>query len=283
MANLAARVRRAREAIDLLTRYAADWRSRRVLATCYATLFHSAIDPREETLDLVIHRQRFRLHIRRSDIFTLGEILHEGQYNLKSRLPTAPIIVDAGANIGVAALWFLAHHPGGSLHAFEPEPENFRLLEANLGGIPGVVLNQAAVGAHDTTVALHLATHGAVHSVSDASVGARTISVPCLALEGYLARHQLTRVDLLKLDVEGSEADAVEGLGARLADVGVIVGEMHERLVDVPALYQRLGTAGFRLLAREYFGTGQVDGVHAFEMARPMALIQVDPTAVAGE
>lgn len=268
MPGLASRLRRAREAMDILSRFAADWRSRRVLTACYATILTSTTDPREETFRLRIRGREFPFRMRRSDLFTLGEILHEGQYDLRSTLPEAPTIVDAGANIGVAALWFLAHHPGARLHAFEPEPENFRLLSANLGGMPGVVLNQAAVGARDATVELHLASHGAVHSVADSSVGSRTVSVPCLALEGYLARHSVARVDLLKLDVEGSEADVVAGLGPRLGDVGVIVGEMHERLVDAPALYARLAEAGFRVLAREYFGEGEADGVHAFEMAR---------------
>ncbi len=268
MPGLASRLRRAREALDILSNFAADWRSRRVLAACYATILTSTTDPREESFRLRIRGREFPFRMRRSDLFTLAEILHEGQYVLKSTLPASPTIVDAGANVGVAALWFLANHPGAALHAFEPEPENFRLLEANLGSMPGVVLNQAAVGAREATVELHLASHGAVHSVADASVGSRTVKVPCLALEPYLARRGIARIDLLKLDVEGSEADVVLGLGARLADVGVIVGEMHERLVDVPALYARLGSAGFRVLAKEYFGDGLADGVHAFEMAR---------------
>jgi FkbM family methyltransferase len=268
MPGLASRLRRAREALDLLASYAADWHSRRVLVNCYATILSSTTDQREETVTLRIRGRQFAFRIRRSDIFTLGEILHERQYALKSTLPSSPTIVDAGANVGVASLWFLAQYPDAALHAFEPEPGNFRLLESNLGKVPRVVLNQAAVGAHDTTVYLHLASHGAVHSVQDASVGAATVSVPCIALEGYLERHGIGRIDLLKLDVEGSEAEVIAGLGPRLADVGVIVGEMHERLVDAPALYERLAGAGFHLVWRQYFGDGEADGVHAFEMAR---------------
>ena len=112
------------------------------------------------------------------------------------------------------------------------------------------------------------AEHGAVHSVRDAGVGTRTVPVPCVALAGHLERHGVGRVHLLKLDVEGNEAEAIEGLGPRLADVDVIVGEMHERLVDAPALYARLEAAGFRVLAKKAFGDGAAEGVHAFEMAR---------------
>ena len=76
------------------------------------------------------------------------------------------------------------------------------------------------------------------------------------------------RVDLLKIDVEGSELDALKGLGARLETVQVIVGEMHETLVDEAAFYRFLEDRGFRRVRKEYYGSGQADGVHAFEVAR---------------
>lgn len=75
MPSLASRVRRAREALHLLASYAADWHSRRVLAVCYATTLSSTTDQREETVSLRIRGRRFTFRMRRSDIFTLGEIL----------------------------------------------------------------------------------------------------------------------------------------------------------------------------------------------------------------
>ena len=122
--------------------------------------------------------------------------------------------------------------------------------------------------ATEAPVELHLGDHGAVHSVKDPSMGERTVVVPCLRLDGYLAEKGLPRIDLLKLDVEGSEADVIEGLGERLADVSAMVGEMHTRLVDAPALYRRLEDAGFRLLHQTTFKGGEDQGVHGFEMTR---------------
>ncbi len=266
--GLGDKIRRGREALHVLSAHAADMASRKVLASCYATILRTTTDTTEVAFRLRLAGQVFPFRMCRSDLFTIAEILHEKQYALETPLPERPVIVDGGANVGVAALWFLAHHPGATLHAFEPEPRNFGYLSANVGSLPGVTVNQAAIGAAPGSVELHLAEHGAVHSVKDVAVGQRTVSVECVTLADYLERHGVTRVDLLKLDVEGSEADVVEGLGDRLDDVGVIVGEMHERLVDAPALYARLEARGFRRVKKVYYGDGEADGVHAFEMAR---------------
>ena len=138
---------RALEAAHLLARFAADLPTRAALLSCYASLLSTATSAEPVDLRLRLGGRIFPLRMRKSDIFTLGEILHEGQYRLVSCLPECPVIFDAGANVGISALWFLAQHPEARLHCFEPEGENFRLLEANLGGRENVRLTRAALGA----------------------------------------------------------------------------------------------------------------------------------------
>ncbi len=268
MSGSEGRFARLREALYVVTSCAADLRSRLALVRCYRSILRSTTDPTEEHLRLRIHGRAFDFHMRRMDVFTVAEILHERQYELRTGLAPSPIVIDGGANIGVAALWFLARFPGATVHAFEPEPRNFELLRRNLAGVPGAHAVQAALGANEEPVLLHLAEHSAVHSVKDAAAGERTVEVPCVRLDRYLAEHGIAHVHLLKLDVEGSEADAVLGLGQRLADVDVIVGEMHERLVDADALYARLADAGLHLVQKQHFRDAEACGVHAFEVAR---------------
>lgn len=259
---------RASEAVHVLTSHAADLRSKATLAGCYAAILRNIYDPTEVELRFRIEGATFPFRMRKSDLFTVAEILHERQYELTTPLPDAPVIIDGGANVGVAALWFLARHPGATLHAFEPEPGNFRLLQANIGGLPGVKVHQAAIGASEDPVTLHLAQHSAVHSTMDTSVGERSIEVPSVRLDRYLASQGIERVHLLKLDVEGAEALVVEGLGDRLADVDVVVGEMHEDFVDAAALYARLAGAGIHVVWRKAFAGAAENHVHAFEAAR---------------
>lgn len=253
----------------MLTTLTSDMASRRAVWSAYRRSLETTTDPTEVDVNLRLHGGVHPLRMRLCDIYTLAEILHQRQYDVRSPVPASPRIVDAGANIGVSAVWFLAQYPGAKLLAIEPEPENFRLLKANLGNRQGATLEQAALGASNGQVTLHLASHDAMHSVvaSDDQSG-RSVTVPAVRLDESMKRHGFDRIDLLKLDVEGSELDALEGLGPRIRDVGVIIGEMHERMVDPEKFYRFLGEHGFRTVHRTYFGDGRSEGVHGFEVVR---------------
>lgn len=259
---------RAIEAISLIAGHAGNLRTAGQLLRCYERLLRPRLPDRDLELSLRIGRRRAPFRMRASDIFTLAEILHEGQYAVQSPLPPSPVIIDAGANIGVAAAWFLGRFPGAHLHCFEPSSVNFAYLSANVGSVADVRVTRAALGADRGEATLRLAAHGAMHSTSHGESAFGTESVPCLALADYLETAGISRVDLLKLDVEGSELDVLRGLRGRLADVRVIIGEVHEGLVDPGAFDQYLADHGFSILWRRYFQGGERDQVHGFEAAR---------------
>ena len=243
-------VDRTLEISFLLSRHAGDGRSVWSMLGCYSSLLRSTTSTKEARLRVRIGGRRFPLRMRQSDIFTLAEVLHQRQYKLVSRLPRAPVIIDAGANIGISSLWFLALHPECDLHCFEPEPENYALLTENVGSIPRVQLRRVALGSKSGSVWLRLSDHEAMHSTMDAAVDAGSLEVESLRLEDYLDSSGIERVDLLKLDVEGSEAEVLRGLGRRLADVRTIVGELHTDVVAEDEFYGLLKAGGLRILSR---------------------------------
>ena len=265
--RIQARIRRAREARAIVG-LAEDGRSRVALLSCYWSILHGVHDRREVEFRLRGTGRTFRM--RRCDIFTLGEIFAEQQYAIGAAVAERPTIVDAGANIGVTALWFLSRYPGARLHAFEPEPENFRLLQRNFGDDPDVVLNRAGLLGAAGRSRFHLSEHAPMHSFrSDADPeAADSIDVEALALGDYLREHAIERVDVLKLDVEGSELDVLQGLGDESDRVALIVGEVHERMIDVDAFYAWLDERGFRRVRRIPFIDGELEGVHGFEAER---------------
>lgn len=135
------------------------------------------------------------------------------------------IVLDVGAHVGLFTL-AAGRLVGstGEVHAFEPVPTNFARLERNvrLNELENVRLNRAAAGSSAGTLALGLDQPARGQDDSSAMfsrVGrASQVAAPELRLDSYVAEHLAARrLRLVKLDVEGMEADALEGLSGLLA------------------------------------------------------------------
>jgi len=238
------------------------------LLSCYAKTFGNPMSTAEVVLPLRAGGTRRQVVMRACDIYTIAEVFHERQYQLSRPLGPAPVIVDAGANVGVASTWFLMAHPDATLLAIEPVSENVGWLSRTLGGDPRATVVRAALGADEGTVLMALSEHGAEHAVGTEPGVAGSEPVECRRLDRLLAEHAITHIDLLKLDVEGSELAALAGLGNRLDQVGAIVAKVHERQVDVEAFYSLLADHRFVVVRREYYREGEASWVHTVEAWR---------------
>ena len=265
MSALSKKWRRLREAAAV-ARYGASTGDALALFACYLRLLVRPPGTAEQVVTLRLGDLVHRVTFRERDIFTFGEILFEQQYRLPPRLPAGAVVLDAGANIGIMALLLRSQYPEAELHVFEPFPDNARLLRVNLSGLPRTHVHELALGDTDGTAMLHGGDHDAEHSLVDTSGGGADIAVRVARLDGWLAAQGNARVALLKVDVEGSEQALVDGLGERVADVDVIVGEFHETMVDESRFYGALTAAGFTLRHRDR----ALDGgpVHMFRLDR---------------
>ena len=131
-------------------------------------------------------------------------------------LQPGDVFVDVGANIGyypvIAATVVGAD---GAVLAFEPEPDNFRLLCANLRlNRCGDQVRAFAAGLADHTHAgqLYLSEDNAGdHQVFAAAAGRRSVPISLYHGSAFL-RPRLARMDLLKIDVQGAEFAVMAGL-----------------------------------------------------------------------
>jgi FkbM family methyltransferase len=160
------------------------------------------------------------------------EIFLEQVYkaDIKSR---SPFIVDCGANIGISVLYFKHKFPDSEIWAFEPNPRSFEMLKRNIESnkIRNVRLFNCALGQHNGNITFYQPT-------DDASVNGSIV-------EGYSESHAIQvevvklseliegrKVDLLKIDVEGSEQQVITDLqdGNALNNVELIVLEYHQKV-----------------------------------------------------
>ncbi len=137
-----------------------------------------------------------------------------------ARLQPGMVVADVGANLGLYTL--LASRrvgPTGCVHSFEPDPHNFALLRRSVAAnrCSNVILHQAAVADEVGTVRLHLCEeHHGDHRIYAAGQGERpAIEVPVTTLDAVLGRQP--RLDLVKMDIQGSEWRAIEGMKRLIA------------------------------------------------------------------
>ena len=90
---------------------------------------HFRIRPSES--DILVMRQVFIDQEYKPGIVGSNRLRARYQDILKSQ--QIPVIVDAGANIGLASLWFAQTYPGAVVQAVEPEPSNIEMLYLNFG------------------------------------------------------------------------------------------------------------------------------------------------------
>jgi FkbM family methyltransferase len=159
--------------------------------------------------------------------------------------------VDVGANIGTTMVPAIGKFGFSAGYAFEPEPENFRLLQINLaanGLHDAVQLFNLAVSNRTGTgeLALRPASGGKHHLIKRGHVEQTTLDVPLTTLDELVANGSLDSeaVGLLWLDIQGHELQALEGARTLLRRSIPIVMELDARQVgpaQIEALRNLLG------------------------------------------
>jgi FkbM family methyltransferase len=130
--------------------------------------------------------------------------------------------VDVGAHVGYFTV-LLAKQvgPSGEVVAFEPNPNIFEILKENvaLNGYRNVILENKAVADQAGQVELRLSSRlpqeGIDSIISDPGPGPR-IKVLAVRLDDYFGSGS-NRVGFVKMDIEGAEALALEGMSRILA------------------------------------------------------------------
>ncbi len=127
-------------------------------------------------------------------------------------------VLDVGAHIGYyTSLFSRLVGKAGAVYAFEPHPENFAVLTRNAQG-RNVRRFPLAVGGRSGHVTLHLSPGSSNHSLMPGYTESRgTLQVECAALDDRFAAGELPPVDFVKIDVEGGELAALDGMERLLA------------------------------------------------------------------
>jgi len=148
-------------------------------------------------------------------IYMCGYYEPETVAAVQAKLKPGMTFFDIGAHFGQYTLvGASAVGPQGKVFAFEPGPVQQSYLKRNveLNGHKHVTLNQIALGDHEGVVGFVIDNEGNLGgSHLSTSNEKSTIEVELTTLDSYCAKHGISHIDVMKVDVEGAELMMFKG------------------------------------------------------------------------
>ena len=172
-----------------------------------------------------------------------------------------PVVLDCGAFRGEFARWAVERF-SARVVSFEADPQLFESLPA----IPGVTFYNHAITGTDGSLSFRRSASRCSTAYYDRNspVDADGFTAPARSLESFCNEHGVEGIDLLKLDIEGSELDVFEcATDAFLMSIKQITVEFHDFLDPghaprIRAILQRMRTLGFLVVKVSYWTFGDV-------------------------
>lgn len=163
-----------------------------------------------------IQKVTFPIYLRpkSSDLLAFHQVFTFKEYGMN--LGFSPrFIVDAGANIGLSAVFFSNKFPSVKIIAIEPERSNFMMLEKNTKGYENILLTKRALSNQPNVnfdvVDKGFGNWGFVTEMQDSKNTKNVIdTVKTITIDEILIEYNLEYLDLLKIDIEGGEKELFE-------------------------------------------------------------------------
>ena len=206
-----------------------------------------------------------RLRPSGSDLGTFAQVFGSGEYNLgrfeqNKRLGqkynaiissgSTPLIIDAGANIGAATIWFKKLYPKATIVAIEPDFENVKLLRINTRDYDGIRIIAGAIGSWSGRVA--------IANPNDGSSAFQVVRDECGSIDVVTIQDVFESVGdkaipfIAKIDIEGYEADLFLNSDYWLSRFSAIFIEIHDWMLPGRGSSQALQAAilgkGFEII-----------------------------------
>ena len=172
-----------------------------------------------------VHNKTFTLFMRTytGDINIFYEIFWKNVYFIPFEFRTnIKNIVDLGAHIGLTSIYYSLIYPNAKIYSVEASIGNFQLLKQNLENSENVELIHSAIYSFDGEVKFDNSGLTYNHKIS-----ASGDSIPSISIKTLMNKYNIDKIDLLKIDIEGSEQFLLSQNNEWLAKVENIIIEIH--------------------------------------------------------
>jgi FkbM family methyltransferase len=191
----------------------------------YKKVFYAGRVKAEE--EIIFHGKKLLVHTK--DITMVPALINQNfeEYEIKlfkKLLKKDMTVLDIGANIGIYSVFASSIiGDGGKIFAFEPVPENYKMLVHNLSinKISNVLTFNNAIGAKSGSVEISIVKDSlATHYIGKKS--SNSITVDVINVDSFVKKNKI-KVDFIKMDIEGYEGFAIEGAKKTLANKNLIL------------------------------------------------------------
>jgi len=191
--------------------------------------------------------------------------------------------LDVGANTGIYSLIAAVDNPTRRVYAFEPVPRVFECLKRNvaLNRVSNLYVDCSAVTDYDGEITLYVPT--TILFPTSASTlrgwreGCEAIAVQAVTVDAFVATHAVPKVDLMKIDTEGTEPMVLKGATDTLEDEPMIICEVIHGKTE-RSLHTLLDDRGYRYfrIARE--GLVQQECITGAEIYKDLNYLFITPS-----
>lgn len=172
----------------------------------------------------------FRLRAQRADGISFREIFLRRLYDLSLPQTIQPnVIIDGGANIGLTSLFFANRYPNARIISVEPDENNFAVLSDNVRPYSRITPVKSAIW--NKKEQIHVVDKGYGDRGFMIEKNATGTVLEAMSLPDLLQAHGITQIDILKLDIEGSEKEVFsENYDSWLPHTRCLIIELHDRM-----------------------------------------------------
>ena len=172
------------------------------------------------------------------------------------------VIFDCGANIGFVTHKFSTKFPAATIYAFEPNPSVFQKLAKHYAEKNKIVCINSGIGSDSGKMTFYVNRNSGTssflpptdfHMNNIASHTVTPTEVDIVKIDDVMKTHRIDHIDVLKLDIEGFEIEAMKGISNLKHKISLIFAEVNliptyqgQPLIDEVIAYAR--SQGFHIL-----------------------------------
>jgi len=157
-------------------------------------------------------------------------LFDEYDFDFPNFIQNPKLIIDAGANIGLSAIFFANKFPNAKIIALEPEPENIKQFKANTKNYPNITLIEGALWKSNSFLKIEDIGLGEAGFIVKEVTNKTSNSIESFSLDKILQNTDFNEIDFLKIDIEGSEKEVFENAETWLPKVKSFSIELHDQM-----------------------------------------------------